>query len=225
MTIAAVPAVLTTRVSKPELRNFSKGGVPTETGRMQRTFSDAGFVEVVVTFPRIRPGAEANAYKAMVARLRSGEDILLDFCNPDRPPSADESTATAELTAAVDLRETTISITVDAIIIGEGNWFSIGDRAHMITRIVSAPEDPQGLGPLERDSPLNDPDPLLYSGATEGAYTVEVLPPMRDDYDASEPVKFDDLAIRVVMKDPREGDLDRDGRRGSAAITFIEHTA
>lgn len=217
------PSVLEARSWNANLRNNMASGGRTPTGRDQRVFSDAGFWEISIADIRVHNREEAAAFRAMAARLRASEDILLPLPDAYAAVGAKSNDAVITLSAGASLRATQIGLTVKGVDIQPGHYFTIGDRLHLVTEIVSGPSAPPIVNQLVSDSPWSDD--LAWADAVAGtsAYTIKFLPPLRADYDSGEAVRFRDLIVRCVIKDPNDGDLDLDlGRLGTPSLTFIE---
>lgn len=223
MTIANWPSVLKARTWDPHLRNLANSGGVSPTGRQQRVFGDAGFWEVRIGNIAVRDCATAAAYRSLLARLRSGEDILLPVRDCYQPSGSRLAGATAALTANTELRSTQISLTVSGVDIEAGHHMTIGERLYLVTEVVSGPAAPPVLNQLVSDSPWSDGLPWTDAVSGASTYTLKILPPLRADLVAGEPGRFRDLLVRCVLKDPLDGDADLDlGRFGSPSLTFIE---
>lgn len=217
------PAVLEARSWNANLRNMMASGGRTPTGRDQRVFSDAGFWEISISGIRIHNREEAAAYRAMLARLRTGEDILLPLPDAYAAVGARSNDAVITLSADADLRATQFALTAKGVDIQQGHYFTIGDRLHLGTQILSGPSAPPIVNQLVSDSPWSDDLPWADAVAGSSAYTIKFLPTSRADYSSGESVRFRDLLVRCVIKDPTDGDLDLDlGRLGTPSLTFIE---
>lgn len=223
MTIETWPAGLKARIWDPHLRNLAASGGTTPTGRTQRVFGDAGLWEIRVSDIVVRDRQQAAAYRALIARLRTGEDILLPVREFYGPVGGRLANASVALTANTPLRATEVALTVAGVDVVEGAHFTVGDRLHLVTRVVSGPSAPPLLNQLVSDSPWSDDVPWVDAVAGASIYTVKILPPVRFDLSAGEPVRFRDLLVRCVLKDVADGDLDLDlGRFGRPSLTFIE---
>lgn len=217
------PTALEARGWNAHPRNMMATGGRSPTGREQRVFSDAGFWEIVVSGIRVRNRKQAAAYRAMLARLRGGEDILVPVRDCYMPVGANSTGATGALSADADLRSTTIALTVSGVDVAAGHHMTIGDRLYLIERVVSGPGAPPALNIVATDSPWSDDAPWTDAVSGSAAYTVKIAPPTRADLDAGEPARFRDMLVRCVLKDAADGDLDLDlGRFGSPTLTFIE---
>lgn len=217
------PAVLEARSWNANLRNMMASGGRTPTGRDQRVFSDAGFWEISITGIRIHNREEAAAYQAMAARLRAGEDILVPLHQVYTAIGARLSAAEISLSADADLRATQIALTAEGVKVEIGHHLTIGDRLHIVTEVVSAPGSPPLVNQFVTGGPISSSIPFVSAVTASAAYTVKVLPPLRADYSSGAAVRFRDLLVRCVLKDPNDGDLDLDlGRLGTPSLTFIE---
>jgi len=217
------PAALEARAWNANLRNMMASGGRTPTGRDQRVFSDAGFWEIAITGIRIHNREEAAAYRAMVARLRAGEDILVPLREVYTVTGANLAAAEIRLAADADLRATQIGITAEGVQIEAGYHFTVGDRLHVITEVMTAPLSPPLVNQFVTGGPISSKVPFVSAVTASAAYTVKILPPLRADYSSGEGVRFRDLLVRCVIKDPSDGDLDLDlGRLGTPSLTFIE---
>lgn len=218
------PAVLEARSWNANLRNMMASGGRSSTGRDQRVFSDAGFWEISISGIRIRNREEATAFRAMVARLRAGEDILVPLPDMYAPLGSRTNGAAAYLDADAPLRATEIRLTATGAEITAGSYFSMGDRLYLVTDVVSGPATPLLLNQIATDSKWSDSLPWSDAVAgTIGYQSVRALPPLRSAYAAGTDVRLRDLLVRCVLKDPSDGDLDLDlGRFGTPSLNFIE---
>lgn len=216
------PAILKARRSNPHLRGALRSGGRSISGIEQRVASDAGYFEVVYDGIRIRNLKEATAYRAMIARLRHGESILLAICDRYLPTGARSGNAAIVVQANAPLRATQVTLTVTNVDVKLGHYISVGDRLHVITEIVSGPTAPPMLNPIATDAAFVD-EPWTDSVSGSANYTVKLLPPLRSAVPAGTAATFRDLTLRCVIKDAGDGDLDLDlGRFGAPSLTFIE---
>lgn len=223
MTITTWPAVLKARSWNAHLRNLSASGGTTPTGRTQRVFGDAGLWEVAVSGLAIRDRGQAQAYRALIARLRAGEDILLPVRDCYQPIGSRMTAASVSLSGGHALRATSLALTVSGIDLVAGTHLTIGDRLHLVTAVAPPPAGPPLLDQVSTDAPWSDEVPWSDDVAASGAYQVNILPPLRADQPDGTLVRVRDLALRCVLKDVNDGDLDLDlGRFGSPSLTFIE---
>ncbi len=99
----------------------------------------------------------------------------------------------------------------------------MGDRLHLVTRIIAGPVVAPFVNPVATDAAWTDRQPWSDAVTASASYSVAILPPLRADLTGGEPVRFRDLLVRCVAKDLSEGDLDLDlGRFGRPNLTFIE---
>lgn len=223
MTIATWPAVLKARIWDPHLRNQSASGGRSPTGRSQSVFGDGGFWMVRISGIKVTDRAAAAAYRALIARLRAGEDILLPVRDLYQPAGSRLVDAAVTLAADAVLRSTQIAVNVAGVDVVAGHHLTIGDRLYLVTEIVSGPAQPALLNQLVSDSPWSDALPWTDAVAGSSSYVMKILPPLRADLGAGEPARFRDLLVRCKLADPANGDLDLDlGRFGAPELTFIE---
>lgn len=221
MAIAWPEALKVTRCD-PHLRAMTKGGGRTATGREQRVQADAGFWEVTYELPINKP-ERARAYEAMIALLRSGQEVLARIVRRSQPRGAYGEEVTASLTSTVAPRDTQIGITVTGAEIDAGTYIGIGvNRAHVITEVVSGgPAD--FFNHVSSDNKWDDGIPWSDAGPNAKAYVVKVMPPIRADFGAGTVVKFKDITMRGVLADMSDGDLSLDlGRFGTVTLTIQE---
>lgn len=217
------PSVLEARSWNANLRNMMASGGRTPTGRDQRVFSDAGFWEISITGIRIHNQEEAAAYRAMIARLRGGEDILVPLQEVYTAIGARLTATEVSLSADAALRDTQIALTAEGVKVEAGYHLTIGDRLHLVTEIVSAPGSPPLVNQFVTGGPISGAVPFVSAVTASAAYAVKVLPPLRADYESGESVRFRDLLVRCVLKDPNDGDLDLDlGRLATPSLIFQE---
>lgn len=210
------------RRSDAHLRNFARSGGRAMSGRERRVFSDAGFWIVAKAGIVVNTRERVAAYRAMMARLRQGEDILVPLCDLYRPVGALLPTSGALLSAPAALRAIRLNLLVSGVDLLAGQYLSIGDRLHLVTAIVARPSTPPLVNPVPIDAPFRD-EPWVDAAAASAAYTVDILPPLRAAAAAGAPVSFRDLKLRCVLRDLDDGDLELDlGRTGQPSLTFIE---
>lgn len=213
--------LLRARAGEPVLRNSAVSGGRSISGREQRLLGDAGFWSVPMRSIVVNTREKAAAYRAMTARLRQGESIILRICDAYVPRWARSEAAKAVLASAAPLRATQIGLTVTGIDVQPGHYLSFGDRLHLVTEIVSGPSEPPLVNPLVLDEPFHEP--WTDNVGTPASYVVKILPPLRAALSAGAAASFSDLKLRAVPEDLNAGDLDLDlGRFGTPSITFIE---
>ena len=223
MTILQWPDVLKARVWDPHLRNLAVSGGRTLTGREQRVFGDAGLWVIRVSDVVVRNREQAAAYRALIARLRAGEDILLPVRDLYQPLGVRSPDAAVKLKNAAPLRATQVDLNVAGVAVEAGHHLTIGDRLHLVTEVVTGPAVPPLLNQLVSGAPWSDA--LPWSDAVDGSadYAVRLLPPLRSDQPAGVTCSFRNLRLRCVLQELADGDLDLDlGRLGRPNLNFIE---
>lgn len=221
MTITQWPGVLKARNWDAHLRNLAVSGGRSLSGREQRAFGDAGLWEVRISNIVVRNRAQAAAFRALIARLRTGEDILLPVRDLYRPVA--NQNVTAQLSSGAALRATQVALTISGLDLQPGHHLTIDDRLHLVSEIVSGPVAPPLLNQLVSDLPWSDAIPWRDAVAGSAAYAAKLLPPLRAAVAGGTAVQFKDLVLRCVLKDLGDGDLDLDlGRLGRPSLTFIE---
>ena len=202
----------------PELRNFTASGGRTGTGREQRVYRDAGFWEFVYGEFRINDEASALAYRAMMGRLRQGEEIIArvtDYfiCEGQGP---------VRVTSPAAARATTVQIQGVEAELRPGHHFSIGNRLYRVTDVTAQSEEIVGLVTGTYDGDTWD-DADVWVDDPSVSSSIKFLPPLRSAVAAGATVEFENLKCLCVLKDMSDGDLDLDlGRFGSPSFTLIE---
>lgn len=223
MTIATWPAVLRARIWDPHLRNLSASGGTSPTGRTQQVFGDAGLWEIRVSDIVVNDRSRVAAYRALIARLRAGEDILLPVRDCFQPVGNRVTSASARFAAGAPLRETRIALSVAGLDVQPGYHLTIGDRLHLVTEVVSGPAKPPFLNQLVTRSPWSSAVPWASAVVRAADYSLKILPPLRAAQASGNLASFRDLRLRCVLKGAADGDLDLDlGRFGRPSLTFIE---
>lgn len=213
--------ILRARAGEPVLRNAAATGGRSATGREQRVIGDAGFWAVPMRSIVVNTRERAAAYRAMAARLRQGESVILRICDAYVPRWARSKAAKAVLIGAAPLRSTQIGLTVTGMDVQAGHYLSFGDRLHLVTEIVSAPAEPPLVNPLVLDEPFHEP--WTDNVSAPATFVVKILPPLRAALPAGTAASFSDLRLRAEIEDLNAGDLDLDlARFGSPSLTFIE---
>lgn len=214
--------MLRPRGTHPHLRNSALGGGTTLTGRTPRTFLDAGFWEIAVDQIKINDRPTAAAYRAMVARLRQGEDIVVPINDPFRPLGWRAANAAAVLAVAAPLRATTLNLTVAGMDVQPGHYLAIGDRLHLITGLIEPVPPPPLNNQVALDTPWSDAAPFADTVGASASYLVSIAPPLRQAVNALTAVDFKAPRLLCTVKDPSDGDLELDLKRGFPSLTFIE---
>lgn len=217
------PGILKARSCDVHLRNFMRSGGRSLLGTEQRVYSDAGRVEVGYSGIVVNTREKAAAYRAMVARLRAGEDIMLAIHDVYRPLGSHSPGALVTLSADAALRATQLWILSTGVAIAPGHHVTIGDRVHIVTEVVSGPASPPLLNQIVCDATWTDSEPWTDAVDGSAGYSVKIMPPLRAAHAAGTVVECEALALRAVLKDQDDGDLILDlGRFGSPNLTFVE---
>ncbi|KRE00083.1 hypothetical protein ASE63_08245 [Bosea sp. Root381] len=129
-------SALRARAGEPVLRNLAATGGRSPTGREQRVIGDAGFWHVPLTGLVVNTREKAAAYRAMLARLRQGEEMIFALCDMYRAPGALAVGSSVTIADATAPRATTINLFAGGVTIAPGYHFSLGgDRLHLITEV------------------------------------------------------------------------------------------
>lgn len=224
MTITWDPT-LRARAGEPVLRNAAATGGRSSTGREQRVIGDAGFWHVPLTGLVINTREKAAAYRATLARLRHGEDMIFSLCQLYVLPGAREPGATATLASAGALRDSRVNLFLTGMEAKAGYYFTVGDRLHLISEVHAAPgQDPDG-GPWLPGSvsPWADAEQPWIEARPDASWSVKIVPPLRSVVAAGVAVSFANLLLRCVVQDLGDGDLSLDlARFGSPSLTLVE---
>ncbi|MBD3847114.1 hypothetical protein IED13_15500 [Bosea sp. SSUT16] len=215
--------MLKARVCDPHLRNGFRSGGRSLSGIEQRVVSDASYWEVAVSGIKISKAEEALAYRAMIARLRDGEPMIMQVCDAYRPLGSKSSSTAVSLAASAALRATQVALNVTGAELMGGHYFSIGERLHQVKEVVSGPVAPPFLNQLATDSPWDDRIPWADAVAGTSLYTVTITPPLRAAAAAGTGASLSNLVLRCVLRDAADGDLELDlGRLGSPSLALVE---
>lgn len=219
------PTVLIPRRCDPELRNFVRSGGRTITGRRQNVFSDAGYWEINATEFPIHTAERATAWRAMIARLRSGEEIDVLVFNVYTPDDG-SSTFDAGITLEAAPRATTITFRVNYGEATEGHMFTLAGRyLHVITKVVSRIPSVSIPQWLTTGDIWSDAAGIWYDDDSAGGdvVAVNILPPLRAPVQPSDHMEFRFLALRCALDEMRSGDLSLDkGQFGFPSIVLRE---
>ena len=185
---------------------------------------DAGYWEVPLTGIVVNDRARVATYRAMMARLRQGEDVVFKLCQLHLAQGAREGGLAAYATNR-PLRSSRIDLWLDGITLEPGYYFSLGgDRLHLITEVFRPGEGPFG-GPWVPD----DTSPWLAGQSPwtvdrpEGSWSVKISPPLRSAVTAGAAVDFKDLSLRCQPRDLSDGDLQLDlGRFGKLELVHVQ---
>ena len=131
--------------------------------------------------------------------------------------------AAVTIVGDVEKRETEITLASSGVAIEEGSRFSIINRLHEITQIVSGPTNPPLENPVANDQPWWDVQPWVDDVDITKNYTVKINPPLRNDYPTGQSANFLNTRVNCVLENMRDGDLDLvAGLVGYPSLTFIE---
>lgn len=221
MTIAWNP-ILHARAGEPVLRNMAVSGGRSATGREQRVMSSAGYWEIPIRNIVVNTAEKAAAYRAMMGRLRQGEDIVLPIWDMYGAPGGRMSVGFREFGAGAEVGATQVTLTTSGIQLAAGQYFSYGSRLYLITEIVSGPT-PRLLNQAALDQPWADD--VQWADGVSGFdnHVVKITPPIRSSTIVYTQIRFTALSLLCVLKDFAEGDLDLDlGRFATPSLTFVE---
>jgi hypothetical protein len=202
------PAILVPQtISPPEIVSFSVSGGRTLTGTEQRVFIDTGFIVMGYNGIVLDSRAKAKAYDVALARMRRNDTYKLPIFDRYGTPGSDNDGASAQLKVKADLGATSVSISSTGILIEEGSWFNVGSRdfLHQVIEITNAPASIPAITPISGGGAWDDSAPWLDNTGIPGDYTVNILPPLRDDFGKATEVRFKDIVLRGRMADIRSG--------------------
>lgn len=220
------PSVLVPQRAEAEVVSAAASGGRTGNGQRQLVFSDAGYWQIRLSGIVIRNRAQVNAYRALLARIRQGESVAVPTFDRWWPLGADAATSEVTLTADVLTRETEIDVASSGIAIEAGSRFSIVNRLHEVTEIVSGPGNPPLESAVALDQPFWDVEPWSDDVDISKNYTLKISPPLRFDYSTGQTLNFFNTRCNCIPENMRDGSLDLDaGLVGSPSITFIESFA
>ncbi|MGA0564178.1 hypothetical protein ACO2RV_17165 [Ancylobacter sp. VNQ12] len=207
------PEALKPRSMSHELRSFVLSGGRSIAGTEQRVFAGVGRWEITYEVP-VHTRAQALAWRALLARLRAGEDVSAKVFDMWRAVGSSDS---ATVTAAASKGATVIAVDPAGATVEPGLHFSISGRLYRILDIQVDEggdwEDGEGWSDAEAW-----PDEDFGDGIS-----LRILPPLRAAVAASQPVSFSDLRCLCVIGDMQGGDLDLDlGRFATPTITLVE---
>jgi hypothetical protein len=218
--------ILRARAGEPVLRNAARSGGRSLSGRGQRVMSDAGFWEIPVSSIVVNTREKAAAYRAMLARLRQGEEVIFSLCDLYTSPGARDASASVTVADATALRATQINLIANGVTITPGHYFSLGgERLHLITEILADPDTDPVAGPWVSDPspPWNPAQSPWAASRPAGSWQVRIVLPLRAAANAGAAANFKDLRLRCVPQDLGDGDLSLDlGRFGNPSLTLIE---
>ncbi len=223
MTIAWPSVLVPADGSPPELRNASKGGGRTVSDTEQRVFSDAGHWEINYKFP-IWTTAHQLAWRAVVPRLRAGEDILVRVFDKCRPDGVAGGAWAAAVSADAAVRATTVHLVTVNVKLGWGVHFCIGQRLYRVMEVVSETPATSISDWFTTGAPWSDSGVWVDDASAGGAaYVVKILPPLRAAVTSGAAVEFEDLVCLCMLADMSSGDLSLDlGKFGAPSIAFAE---
>ncbi|GLK86696.1 hypothetical protein [Ancylobacter defluvii] len=215
-------AHLTPRNSFFELKGLVSSGGRVADGREQRVQDDVGFWRVSYSFA-IRNRAQALAYRALLTRLRAGENIVAKVFDA-YGVTVTNTAATPSASVAVDaeLRATTLNMWTMGLDLEPGISFSIGNRLHRITEIVARTAG--SVGTWSDAGTWNDAGRWMDApAATADGWEIRFMPPLREVIDAGTVVDFINLQCLCVIENVTDGDMDLElGFFGDPTLPLIE---
>lgn len=189
----------------PELTNFSKSGGITATGRMQRTFSDAGYWVVSYEGISLKNRQSVLAWDNMIAALRQGDSVDARIYLDNKPTGAGDTNSSAAITLAAALRSSQIEFDVTGIDIIRGDRFSIGTSYYRIQNIISTTATIGVWNPVSGDEIIWNDDIPWYDAISSVNAVVDILPPLRQAVSISDSLEFDSPILRCVPVDMKTG--------------------
>lgn len=214
------PAMLRARSMNAHLRNSASSGGRSASGRQQTVFSDAGFWEVEISGIVVNSRETAWAYDAMIARLRTGETMVVTLCTPYRAPVDPSKPVT--VVEAASLRATALNVEGLSADLTAGQRFSIGNRLYQLTQIDSEVALNAGIVTSISGPDVWD-DGEVWRDEMSWASQLKILPPLRGTANVGAICIFRTLKVIVGLKDMADGDLSLDlGRFGKPSLTLIE---
>jgi hypothetical protein len=209
----------------PVIRQMTRQGPRSMTGREQRVLSDAGFLTMTYNGLWLDNRVKRETYNWVLDRLRQNETASLPLYGVDVARGALNTGAEAELGAAAALRATEIEIDCTGITVVAGNYLNLGTRLHKVTRVTSEPEDPLHGNPVSAQGPfIRAVGWTEATGLDTGTYVVKITPPLREDYTIGTAVSFIDLRMVGELVDLTAGDPDftPGGFGAVSSLTFRE---
>lgn len=220
MTISTGLTWIKMRKCSPNLRGMTLSGGRALSGVEQVVAGAAGFWEVTYSEIAVYDQDTARKYRALLARLRSGELIELPIHDPYMTPA----TVTATVAADAANRATTIQLAVLGVEPTAGMFFSISTRLYQITEVTVSPADgvafvPWNDGQIWEDDGVWNDDGLH----TSQTFTVKFQPPLRAAATSGATVDFSNLRVLSRIKSAADGDIDYDiGRFATPTLVFVE---
>lgn len=217
------PATLVPSNVAHELRGFSVSGGRSNTGDEQRAFFSAGRWEFRYDIP-VRTREKVLAARAMMDRLRTGEDVLLKVFDLQRAEGALGADPNAAVVSSVSAGATSMQIEASGLDPEPGVHFSIGQRLYRINRVTAeTPSDSLVDIILSDDKLWVDSAVWVEDGSGGSTYSVNFLPPLRATASAGAAVDFTDLVCLCGLAEMSDGDLSLDlGKFGTLSIAFRE---
>lgn len=209
----------------PNLRGVSDEGRRSSTGHNQRVLGDAGYWEVKYTEIAVMDATSARKYRAMLARLRAGEQILLPVPDPYAVDDYDGVPSSASFGADAALRATTATINVvGPVPLEAGMYFTVGQRLYVVSEVTTEPSSGPSFLPWWDGVSWDDDATWLDAGSSPGpSYVVTFLPPLRTAATSGDPISLTSLQVLAELKTATDGDVDFEiGRLGRPSLTFVE---
>ena len=221
MTSIIWPASLNYRSASPELAGMTVTGGRSMSGIEQRTLRHPGFWRVRVEGIVINTQERANAYRALIARLRGGETVDVPIADPYRPKGARLTGAAATTTASVAAGAVTLAAAVVGHDVDAGHYFSTGGRLYVVTEVTSG-----GYGlfnQLVTDSPWDDRIPWVDAPTVSAATGLKFLPNFRTAIGSGVALDFKRPTLTCRLASQETGDLTLDLLRyGAASLDLVE---
>jgi hypothetical protein len=199
------------------VRNASKDGGRSSTGRSQTVVSDAGFWALTIAGIPVYTDELAWAYDAMISRLRMGEEMVVGLPLPYRATHTGVT-----LTANAAARATTLNLSGTQGTLAAGQPFSSGNYLYKITQVVSQTLDLGTVGAITGGQVWSNSK--VWRNTPGFVAQVKIFPPLRAAILSGASITFTDLKITVKLVDMSSGDLALDiGRNGTADLTLVEY--
>jgi hypothetical protein len=215
--VFTLPTILIPRDLQFSVKNEADAGPKNRRGRQQRVFSDAGYLELVLADMPLSTPEHVRQYRSMLAKLRQGEEVIVDTFDMNKPDLAEDPTAEITLIGDHDVYTSTLAVTIEVVELDEGSVISDGEHSYMVLGVQEGSGDDNWIsGP----GPWDDTEFWDDGGVSS---LIRIAPPTRLDYDDGKIFYATGLRFRGYLADLSQGEVSLSfGRWGHGTLTITE---
>lgn len=168
-------------------------------GPTQQVYRDAGYWTVRISGIAIRDRQTANAYRAMMTRLRTGDAVFLPIADPYRPLGSMLTGAALVVSLPTQARATALLVSGTGIDLDAGQYVSVNGWVYLVTEVTSG-GTPATYNQVASDSPWDDALPWVDAPSVSVSSLIKIQPPLRAAIAAGTALEFRRPVIRCRLK-------------------------